>query len=175
MARRMLAWALVTPVAAAGILLAHAVAYRLTGTGTGPAHAYLDHVPQVVAVLASLGLVGLAVQQRSARPPRWAFGVLTPLGFTCQEHVEQLLHTGELPLLLTTPTFLLGLLLQIPAAGLCVLVARRVAGTLTVVRRRRPTSIAYVWLPLTARPVSDPRAIRVARACGRAPPRFLVS
>ena len=129
MTRRLLAWALVTPVAAAGILAAHALAYALTGTATGSLHDYLGHGPQVVGVLASLGLVGLALQERSVgRPPALAFALLAPLGFACQEHVERLVHTGELPWLLTTPAFLLGLALQAPVALLCVFVARRVTG-----------------------------------------------
>jgi hypothetical protein len=37
--RRALAWALVTPVAAAGVLAAHGLAYRLTGTPSGAVHA----------------------------------------------------------------------------------------------------------------------------------------
>jgi hypothetical protein len=63
--RRLLAWILVTPVAAAGVLATHALAYRLTGTHPGPVHEYLAHVPQVVFVLASLAVVGLAFQERS--------------------------------------------------------------------------------------------------------------
>ena len=65
MARRLLAWTLVTPVAAAGIFLAHAFAYRLSGTDPGPLHEYLAHGPQVVGVLATIAIVGLACQQRT--------------------------------------------------------------------------------------------------------------
>ncbi len=161
----MLAWAFVTPVAAAGILAAHALAYALTGTAAGSLHDYLGHAPQVVGVLASLGLVGLALQERSAgRPPAWAYAILAPLGFTCQEHVERLLHTGELPWLLTTPAFLLGLALQVPVALVCVFVARRVTGSLTDVRRSRPAALGEVWLPLPHTPI-------VARASRSARPR----
>jgi hypothetical protein len=174
MARRLLTWALVTPLAAAGILAAHAVAYRLTGASAGAAHAYLQHAPQVVAVLASLGLVGLAVQERSRRPPAWGFTLLAPIGFACQEHVERLAHTGDVPWLLTTPPFLLGLLLQVPVAVLCAWVARRVAGTLTV-RSVRAASGAVARLPLTARPVTLARAVEPARRSGRGPPHLLVS
>ena len=122
-------------MAAAGVLGAHALAYGLTGTTAGSVHAYLAHVPQVVAVLASIGLVGLAVQERSfGRLPLWPFALVGPLGFTCQEHVERLAHTGELPFVLTTPSFAVGLVLQVPVALLCVGVARRVAGALVGVR-----------------------------------------
>ena len=174
MARRLLAWALVTPLAAAGVLAAHAVAYRLTGAEARSLHAYLDHAPQVVAVLASLGLVGLAVQQRSRRPPVLAFAVLAPVGFACQEHVERLVHTGDLPWLLTTPTFLVGLLLQLPVALLCAWVARRVAGTLSDLRPVRPVSAADAWLPLTVRLIAVASATEPARRSGRGPPLLLV-
>ena len=122
MRRRLLAWILVTPVAAAGVLVTHALAYRLTGTRPGPVHEYLAHVPQVVFVLASLALVGLAFQERSLSrfSARWV-APLAPLAFVCQEHLERLVHTGQLPFLLTSPTFLLGLALQLPVAVGCVL------------------------------------------------------
>jgi hypothetical protein len=177
MARRMLAWLLVTPLAAAGVLVAHAAAYRLTGTPTGSLHAYLDHVPQVVAVLATIGLVGLALQQRSvgSRSIR-AFALAAPAAFVCQEHVERLLHTGELPWLLTTPSFLVGLALQVPVAVLCVLVARRVVGTLAAVRPlRRPPALGTALLPLTEAPASPLRTTRPARATGRSPPALLAT
>jgi hypothetical protein len=176
MARRMLAWALVTPVAAAGILAAHALAYRLTGTAPGSLHDYLGHAPQLVGVLASVGLVGLALSERSiGRPPAWAYALVAPLGFTCQEHVERLVHTGDLPWLLTTPAFLVGLALQVPVALLCVLVARRVEGSLRGVRRSRPASVGEVWLPLPDAPTSWPRIVRLPRPRGRGPPLLLSS
>ena len=176
MGRRALAWALTTPVAAVGVLLAHAVAYRLTGTEPGSAHAYLAHAPQVLVLLATIALVGLAYGERSlGRRSAWAFSLVAPVGFACQEHVERFAHTGELPWLLTTPTFLLGLALQVPVALACVLVARRVAGTLTGGRRRRPASLSDAWLPLSTRPAARPGGVRPSRACGRAPPRPLPS
>jgi len=176
MARRILSWALVTPLAAAGILGAHAAAYRLTGTERGSVHAYLGHVPQVLAVLATIGLVGLASQQRGfGSRSLWSFGLVAPLGFACQEHLERLAHTGELPWLLTTPAFLVGLVLQIPVAILCVAVARRVPGTLANRCRVRTSATGEAWLPLSAQPHSRPRTARVPRATGRAPPLVLVS
>lgn len=170
MGRRALAWALVTPVAAAGVLAAHALAYRLTGTEPGSAHAYLDHLPQVVAILASVALVGLALQDRSlSRASSWWFAPLAPLGFSAQEHVERLAHTGHLPWLLTTPTFLLGLALQLPVALLCVVVVRRVTGSLTF-RSPRPRALGAAWLLLTALTLLVPDAARPPRPSGRGPP-----
>jgi hypothetical protein len=176
MLRRTLAWTLLVPLAAAGLLATHALAYELTGTSAGAVHGYLAHAPQVVGVLATLSLVGLALQQRSVgRLSAWSFALLAPLGFACQEHLERLAHTGELPWLLTTPAFLLGLAMQVPIAVACVLVARRVAGTLTGVRRARPASPGEARLPLPARPTSRPRVVYRPRATGRAPPSLAAS
>ena len=176
MARRLLAWLLVTPLAAAGALAAHALAYRLTGTSPGPAHDYLEHGPQVVAVLASLGLVGLALQERSSsRHSTWWFAPLAPLGFACQEHVERLAHTGHMPWLLTTPVFLLGLLLQLPVALTCVLVVRRVAGTLAGLGRPRGVRPGAAWLPLAARAEPFLAPVDPPRRSGRGPPALLAS
>jgi hypothetical protein len=174
--RRLLAWILVTPVAAAGVLVTHALAYHVTGTRPGPVHEYLAHVPQVVFVLASLALVGLAFQERSLSrfSARWV-APLAPLGFAAQEHLERLLHTGHLPFLLTSPTFLLGLALQLPVAAACVFVVHRVLGTLPACRRRGPPLPAWAWLPLTDSPRLVPRAAYRPRATGRAPPRLLAS
>jgi hypothetical protein len=174
MARRMLVWAFVTPVAAAGILIAHEVAYTLTGTAPGAVHGYLGHAPQVVAVLATIGLVALALQERGVgRRSSLAFAVAAPLGFACQEHLERLAHTGELPWLFTTPAFLVGLVLQVPVALLCVLVARRLVGSLSGVRLSRPARLGEAWLPLPARPATAPRVVPVGRATGRGPPLVL--
>ncbi|HEX3290882.1 MAG TPA: hypothetical protein VHR46_05765 [Gaiella sp.] len=175
MGRRALAWALVTPVAAAGVLVTHALAYCLTRTPTGAVHGYLDHAPQVVAVVASVALLGLAVQDRSLSraSSRW-FAPLAPLGFAVQEHLEGLAHSGHVPWLLTTPSFLLGLALQVPVAFLCVLVVRRITGTVTGVRPRSPSAGA-AWLPLTARPLLARGTSGPLRPSGRGPPRRLAT
>jgi hypothetical protein len=178
MARRTLAWLLVTPLAAAGVLAAHAAAYAVTGRDPGPEHGYLGHAPQVVGLLASLALLGLALQERSLRPwsARW-FAPIAPLGFVCQEHVERLAHTGELPWLLTSPTFLVGLALQLPVAAACVLVVRRVTGTLDARARRvgLPPAPHGAWLPLPARAERVPPRVDAPRRIGRAPPALLPS
>jgi hypothetical protein len=174
--RRVLAWILVTPVAAAGVLAAHALAYRLTGTRPGAMHDYLAHVPQVVVVLASLALVGLAVQERSLNrvSARWV-APLAPLGFACQEHLERLAHEGHVPWLLTSPTFLLGIALQLPVALACVLLVRRVIGTLTGVPMRRAPRLGVALLPLFGSAPLVPRSGRPPRATTRGPPTLLAS
>src|SRR5262245_32324989 len=145
------------PIAAVGVLVTHALAYRLTSTSLGPSHDYLDHAPQVVFILASLGLLGLALQERSlSRASMWWFAPLAPLGFVAQEHVERLAHTGELPWLLTTPAFLVGLVLQLPVVLICSLVVRRVVGTLTARRRGPHWSTGEARLPLSGLPERVP-------------------
>jgi hypothetical protein len=174
--RRLLAWILVTPVAAAGVLVTHALAYRLTGTQPGPVHEYLAHVPQVAFVLASLALAGLAFQERSlSRFSAWWVAPLAPLGFTAQEHLERLLHTGQVPFLLTSPTFLLGLALQLPVAVVCVALVRRVLGALPAARRSRPPRVSAAWLPLTASPARVAVLVFLTRPRGRGPPPLLAS
>jgi hypothetical protein len=179
MARRMLAWLLVTPLAAVGVLAAHWAAYAVTGTGLGEEHGYLEHAPQVAGLLASLALVGLALQDRSLRPrSAWWVAPIAPLGFACQEHLERLAHTGALPWLLTSPTFLVGLVLQLPVAVACVLLVRRVSGSLDGHRpilSPAPPAPCAALLPLSARPERRPRAVGVAPRGGRAPPSLLPS
>jgi hypothetical protein len=177
MARRILAWLLVTPFAVTGIFAAHALAYGLTGTNARAVHGYLEHAPQVLAVLASIGLVGLAVQERSVGRVPWSvFAALAPAGFAVQEHLERFAHTGDVPFLLTSPSFLLGLALQAPVALVCVLVARRVAGTLADVRSSSaPVIPDGAWLPLTSRAAVAPRSNSRPRPAGRGPPLVLAS
>jgi hypothetical protein len=177
MARRMLAWLLVTPLAAAGVLAAHAVAYAVTGTDPGPEHEYLGHAPQVAGPLASLALLGLALQERSLRPrsARW-FAPVAPIAFVCQEHLERLAHSGALPWLFTTPCFLVGLALQLPVAIASVIVARRVMGTLAApARRSDPPIPGSIWLPVPDRPAAAPATVEAPRPSGRAPPPLLAS
>jgi len=139
-------------------------------------HEYLAHGPQVVFVLASLALVGLALQERSLSrfSARWV-APLAPLGFMCQEHIERLVHTGQLPFLLTSPTFLLGFALQLPVAVVCVLLVHRVIGTLPGPRRRRDPRPGGAWLPLADSPPLVVRPVWRARPTGRGPPPLLAS
>jgi hypothetical protein len=160
----------VTPLAAVGVLVGHALAYALTGVDPGPVHHYLQHAPQVLVILAPVGLLGLACQQRGGTPSLAPFALLGLAGFTVQEHVERLAHTGEVPWLLTSPTFLLGLALQLPVALACLLLARVVIGAIGARPRARRAPGAAPWLPLAVTPVLSPAGRRPLRATGRGPP-----
>ena len=108
-------WLLVSPIVAAGVLIAHSVAYRLTSTPTDPFHAYLGHAPQVLILIAIAGIVVAALGRPRSAPPAHVFPVVALATFVVQEHVERVVH-GGVPMLLTSPAFLVGLVLQVPVA-----------------------------------------------------------
>ena len=129
------AWLVVSPVIAAGVLVAHALAYRLTSTPTDPFHEYLAHAPQVLLLLALSGLALAGFGPRRDAPPAWVFPLVGIATFVAQEHVEHIVHGGGVLILVTTPVFLAGLALQIPVALVAWVLARRL---LTVVAENRP-------------------------------------
>ena len=82
-------WLAISPVMAAGVLVAHALAYRLTGTAPGPFHAYLDHSPQLLLVLAVAGLAFGGLAARLRIPAASSFPVAALATFVVQEHGER--------------------------------------------------------------------------------------
>jgi hypothetical protein len=134
--RHGLAWLLTLVLAAAGTLLGHAFAYRLTGQPAGDVHAYLGHVPQLLLLLMTLAVCPLAFTRATTSPPAWPFPFLALSAFAVQEHLEQLVHTGELPWLLTRPSFLVGVVLQLPLALAAWAFARRLLRALDAAPRR---------------------------------------
>ncbi len=171
MGRRLIAWVLTLPVAAAGVLVAHDLAYRLTGVAGGPTHAYLAHAPQVLAILVLFGVFAFAFQARGGSPSAAPFALLSMGGFVVQEHVERVVHDGALPFLLTERTFLLGLLLQVPVAVACTWIVRRVLGALRAPARRSPPRISRLRLALAVPCVEAASALAPAGGKrSRAPP-----
>jgi hypothetical protein len=135
--RRGLIWALTLPLVLLGTQTAHALAYdlvypqahaRILQT-TG--HGYLTWLPVAFALAGAVALAALGVAAADAargRParalPAWAFGVLPPAVFVIQEVLEVSLHTGSFDAhALLAPTFLPGLLLQLPLALVAYLAA----------------------------------------------------
>jgi hypothetical protein len=165
--RRTFAWLLTLTLTAAGMLAGHTAAYALVTEPSG-LHEYLDHAPQVLLVLATLALAGLALTSRGATPAAWPFPVVALAGFGAQEHVERLAHTGEAPWLLTNPVFLVGLALQLPVAVAAWLLARLLLHTLASTPPRRPPRLSGLWLPVAAAVGASPatRAPDALRARG---------
>lgn len=132
-----LAWLLSLGLAAAGGLAAHGLAYRIAEPHPGrrhellesTGHGYLDpaligSLCVALTVLAFAGCV-LAGVRRHARPPLWLFALAPPVGFALQEHAERMLHQDAFSAgTVLEPTFLAGLLLQLPFAVVALLVAR---------------------------------------------------
>jgi hypothetical protein len=184
-------WLLAAPLVAAGTLGGHAVGFRVAHAdpvdhahaleATG--HGYLDHAPLVVGLALALTAVAVvlrviaAARGTSARAaPPWMFAALPPVVYAVQEHLERLLH-GEHVVWATAlePSFVAGLLLQIPFALAALLLARALAAIADAVGRvlataRIPRVVAGCAL---ARPAEAalPR-IRVASLAygGRGPP-----
>jgi hypothetical protein len=190
MNRRPLAWLVAVPLMTAGSLTAHALAYRIVEPDSSlrldllarTGHGYLASAPLLLGAALAVALAGLAahaVGARRGRPPAqpaaWPLALLPPLGFMFQEHLERLVASGDMPLAaVTEPTFLVGLLLQLPFA-LVALVAARALGRAAEALGRAPKTPQRPGLRpgVVPRPVVAllPNAPRLAAAhSGRAPP-----
>jgi hypothetical protein len=168
--RRTLTWLVTMPFAAASVLLGHAIAYRATGAPAGDVHGYLEHAPQIVVILASIAVVGLAADTRARRHSPAPLAAIGAVAFVVQEHLERLVHTGQLPFLLTSPVLWLGVALQLPLAAVVWLVSRRVAEDIARSVRRAVPRLARLPLVLAAAgPVAVTGVARVPRR-GRGPP-----
>jgi hypothetical protein len=190
--RRAAAGLCALPLIVAGSLAAHAVAYRVTvpeATQRGmlleeTGHGYLDHAPLVAAAGLALCLVAFLLLVLDARGgggrgscAAWPFAVLPLLGFAIQEHLERFLHDGGPPwTAVLAPTFLPGLLLQVPFGLLAFLLARVLLRAAERIGRalRTPCPAVPGRGPKAApcpRSVAAP-SVRPLAACaaGRAPP-----
>ena len=185
--RRSLAWALTLPLVLAGTQAAHALAYDLVYPqaherillSTG--HGYLTWLPLALGLGGAVALAALCVAAADAargRPeralPAWGFALLPPAAFAIQEVLELSLHTGAFDArAVLAPTFLPGLLLQLPlalaayvAARLLLRTAERVGRALAQLRTL-PALLQLVIAP-TAAPLQA-RAV-VAGCSSRGPP-----
>jgi hypothetical protein len=165
-------WLVVSPVVAAGVLTGHWLAYRLTSTPTDPFHAYLEHAPQVLLLLAIAGAILAALAARVDAPPVRAFPLVAVATFVLQEHVERVAHGDGIPMLLTSPAFVVGLALQIPVALAAWAVARWLLGLVGDAVLRTPVGprwdVVCATIPLGA---LDPNDVRIPP--GRGPPTLL--
>jgi hypothetical protein len=190
--RRGLTWALAVPLMLAGSQAAHALAYAwvypeaharvlmLAATG----HGYLSWLPLVLALAGAAAVVALAAtavdtaRGRAARAlPAAGFALLPPLAFALQELLELSLHTGTFAWhAFVAPTFLPGLLLQLPFALVAYLVARLLLRAAREVGRalapaRPPRTLVFVSpsTPRAAAPLPRPR-VAGTRLAKRGPP-----
>jgi hypothetical protein len=178
------------PLAVVGSQVGHALAYRLvTPDGAERAHelaatghGYLAYAPLALAICTVVVALSLGIELRlvvrggrSSRPSAFTFAVLAPTIFLLQEHFERLLHDGTFPWhAVTEPTFVAGLLLQLPfavaafvAARLLLRVVRAFGRLLSQPPRARAAMAAT---PLAARVVA-PRLPVLALGYGsRGPP-----
>jgi hypothetical protein len=180
----------------AGSEVAHVLAYRwvypssrvrlhaLLSTG----HGYMDRLPMLFAIAGAVVLVSLVaaigdtVRGRSARAiPASAFALLPLSAFTLQEILERSFHTGTFFWqAVESPTFVPGLVLQLPFAVAAFITARILLRTASavasIIARRRSSprprrAPAQVRRPLV---VHLPRLAPLAgAAAGRAPPLHL--
>jgi hypothetical protein len=172
---RAVTWVLTLPLVGAGVLVGHDLAYRLAGASDPAVHDYLAHLPQLVAILATVGLLGLAVDQRAIQLGSGRFGFLGAAVYALQEHVERLVHTGSVPLILGDRTFILGVALQIPIGLACLAIARVLARELHApmpARVRVVGSFALGRIREGHTPIRS--TVRVALR-GRSPPRVIGS
>jgi len=169
------AWLVVSPALAAGVLVAHTLAYRVTGTPADAFHSYLQHVPQILLIAALLGLALGGVGRRLDAPPPLFFAAVAVTTFVVQEHLERLVHGGGLPLLLTTPAFLVGVLLQVPVALVAWALARYLLSAIgeTTTSRRRSRRLVVLLVAPVVRVLSSRGELRLPP--GRGPPQLLSS
>jgi hypothetical protein len=132
MERRRAAWLLSLGLMAAGGFLAHTLAYWLVAPDhearerllEKSGHMYMEHWRVCLAICMSVAMLGLAAAfagrlrgGRSSGFPLSIFALVPPAGFVVQEHVERLVFEGSFPYAAALePTFLAGILVQIPVA-----------------------------------------------------------
>ena len=174
----------------AGLLVAHALGYRLAITDpharadalAHSGHGYFDYVPFALTVCLGVLLAGLALQALAAfrgEPRRPATSplivLLSPAAFMAQELIERFAHTGQVSLtIFVQPAFLTGLVLQLPFALAALLLAWALdsaARTVGQALASAPRPTFQVFVPSPVRISAAPRPAGLARGYGeRAPP-----
>jgi hypothetical protein len=188
--RRGLAWLFALPLMLAGSQAAHVLAYRWVYPSSDvrlhalfvTGHGYLDRLPFVLAAGGAVAVVALvfaaadaARGRHVAHLPATAFALLPPLAFVLQEVLERSVHTGTFVWqAVEAPTFLPGLVLQLPFAVAAYLVARLLlraaecAGRALAAAPPRPVFVLVLGQP--PRPVLGRRRSPLAHRLGRRGP-----
>jgi hypothetical protein len=194
--RRSLVWLVAVPLMLAGSQAAHVLAYRWVYPEAGvrlsalvsSGHGYMSLLPFVCAAAGAITVLSLAIAALDASRgrtggalPAWAFALLPPLGFAAQEHLERWLYSGVVPWHeFAAPTFLPGLLLQLPFAALAYLVARLLLRTAErigrAVARPAPSSprLAPLPVPAPAAALLPPRPPLISRGLAKRGPPLLL-
>jgi len=195
--RRGLTWGCVLPLIVAGSQIAHGLAYWWAYPMTDVrvailmryGHGYLAYAPIALSFLGALellALVALVVERVGGgshrRLPLWVFLWLPVVGFVVQEFAERWFAVGRFPWwAVQEPTFLRGLLLQIPIGVAGYLAARALIGAVGVVAAfvRRESDLVFatpyqVAVDATRSCVLPRRAPLAGGAAGRAPPVLVV-
>jgi hypothetical protein len=173
------------PLAAAGWLAAHSLAYTLVAPQEH--HGGLAAAPILIACAITV-LLAVAIHDgvRRAAPahmPAWPVALLPPVGFAVQEHVERLIELNALPLgTVLEPVFLVGMALQLPVALVVLALTRAVLAIgyalgweLGVARAPRPRCAAAPPLPAPLAPeIARPPVLATGHG-GRAPPTLAVT
>ena len=190
--RRSAVWLAAAPLMLGGSQFAHAVAYRIVYPqahvrvlhmlATG--HSYFTRAPIVLAAAGACLLVSLAFAALDAardRPsralPAAAFALLPPLAFVLQEMLELSLHTGTFAWrAVLAPTFVPGLLLQLPFALLAYVVARLLLRAAARIGRALAPSVPALRnaVQFALAPVAPVVRLEAGRRLARAPPRVVV-
>jgi hypothetical protein len=160
---------------------AHERANQLSGSG----HGWLDHLPLAAGaagalLLAAFVLVFLSgVRGRRVSPPPSVFALLPLAAFVVQEHVERALATGGPQLdVVLSPSFLAGLLLQLPFGAAALLLADALAELAhglgrTLAPPPAPRVVALLGLLLPAGPEPVTQTALARGFSERGPPRLL--
>jgi hypothetical protein len=138
--RRSLAWLIAIPLMLAGSQVAHVLAYRIVYPEAGirlhalieTGHGYMSLLPLLAGVAGAVVTLSLAAsvldaaRGRGVRAvPPWAFALLPVAAFAIQEYLERWLAWGFMPWYAAEqPTFLIGVVLQLPFGALAYLAAR---------------------------------------------------
>jgi hypothetical protein len=142
----------------------------------------LAYAPLALAICTVVVALSLGVELRlvvrggrSPRPSAFTFAVLAPTIFVLQEHFERLLHDGTFPWdAVAEPTFVAGLLLQLPFAAAAFVAARlllRVVRALGRLLSQPPRARAVTPSAAMAACVVVPRVPALALGYGsRGPP-----
>ncbi len=193
--RRCAAWLVAIPLMLAGTEAAHFFAFRFVYPNAWErsqalqqsGHGYFTLLPLLGGIALAVLVSAVVLHGRDAQGAAVGltgctsltrFAMLPPLAFALQEHLEALIHTGSIAGVVSSPTFTIGLLLQLPFALLTYVVARlllvaaeRVGRALSGGRSRhrarllgdvRQWSVLPVW-PLRSAVLADGHA-------GRGPP-----